>query len=190
MSKKQSRVERLAEQKRDFFNQHLDEELPEGYMRDVAEKKVRNEDRLMWALYHHFDISQREALDMVDPEVEVSQSTASRVLRDMDDEILSQDAGFCQVEGEEIEPATQLDHSTETYLEAYRDVLAEAIVRRQALEKLRRSDAPGWALDLYPELANEARHVGLSIGLPDDEIPDPRDVTHDGTVNTASDLDD
>jgi len=160
----------------------------QAFHEQMAERVIRQDDELIWACYRFFDVSQAEAAARADPDVETSQSTVSRVCRDLDDDILTGER--TQLSGNE-EPEDLKMHSEE-WLEAYRDVLASAIVNLQALRLISspETSTPVWAAEMYPELLGEATRVGHAMGLAEDKIVKEEPPAKTDSVSTAAESDD
>jgi hypothetical protein len=128
-------------------------EIPEEHEEDfdkIHEKFIEAEDELIWALYTTLDISQSEALEMADPFIEMSQSTASRIIRDEAERVL--------VDGPVSLGSTEdvTDFESEEAIAKRREVLAEAVVDVRAISQIESErQAPSWAVERHPELAGE-----------------------------------
>jgi hypothetical protein len=133
-----------------------------------AESRVAQENRLLWALYRDLDVSQSEAIAFVDPLVPLSQSTASRVIREEDMAVLEGARYLAAHPVDELHTADPAHH-TEDYLEAYRDAVAEAVVDLNALQYLGSVDLPNpeWAKERYPSLVGEAATAARAAGVPE-----------------------
>lgn len=62
--------------------------LPES-LDTMADRFIRSTDRTAWAFWRDLDVSQRRAWELAGPLVEVSQSSVSRILREMDRRIFT-----------------------------------------------------------------------------------------------------
>jgi hypothetical protein len=188
---RKSRKERAVETYREqFVPDALADDDAATIVEKAADEHVDEENRLLWALYRHLDVSQREAVGMVDPIVGLSQSTASRVIRDMADEVLLEHSDKLGEAGDD--GLRSLEHHSEPYLEAYRDVLATTIVRREALERLGspEHDTPTWAREEFPELAGEDVQFSRAAGVPKHLIQAEEPPADSDTANTGGEADD
>lgn len=155
-----------ADRFRELFERANGGEYPAGAL--DPEEVIRKEDERLWALYRELDVSQREAVDLVEPVVDTSQATASRRIREMGEEILTSPARTAAVDAEE----PIVEHWPEPLAEAYRDVLARAIADLTALRELSNTthQAPDWAAERFPELVGVGGQVGRSLGLDEGDI--------------------
>jgi hypothetical protein len=154
----------------------------DGWFRKAGERVASAENQKFWAYYRALDESQSGVKDLVAPQVETSQSTVSRVIRQKDDEVLHDEdavalAGYLEEE--------TLDLYPDEWLEAYRQTLAEAKADLEALKELANWEepTPEWAAQRYPELVGCNRH--LFEQLPEDgECADDSHLNHLESVNT------
>lgn len=134
---------------------HLD--VPEESVRCIVESFVQREDELLWAFYRNLDVTQAEAIELSgagDTIGGVSQSTASRIISDVDGRVpfeeLSHSLAPFSGYGED-EPR---DEIPDEVLEAMRDVVARTLVELEALRNLSGGDEPpAWVRARFPEVA-------------------------------------
>jgi len=176
MSSRKSRAERMT----DLFAVE-DDENHRQYLLKKNEKAVERENQKFWALYRSLDVSQREVKDLVSPMVETSQSSVSRIIREKEDTVLTDEEAL-RIGGSIHEEDLQL-HPDE-WLEAYRQVLADAkanIIALRAIES--EKPTPEWAAKRYPRLVGCNRH--FHSNLPGDgEIADDSGLNRLKNVNT------
>lgn len=123
-----------------------------------AKKKLLREDLLMWAFYRHdsFDYTQQEAHEAAKGAgPSYAQSTVSRRLSSLDDDVLTKDLDDVPntpvfTYEEHIKPAP------DAVLEAERTRICEAILQERAFTLCHEPsiDAPEWARERFPELAD------------------------------------
>jgi hypothetical protein len=124
----------------------------EQFAQTVAEDMVLSSDELMWAAYRLLDVTQREAADLACTGVKPSQSTASRRMSGMDEEILLEGVRGHAVSHYEED----LQHYPDEVKEAYRDVAARFIIDLAALGHLTDEKAtPDWAKGRFPDLSDD-----------------------------------
>lgn len=167
-----SRLERHRERYRELHYSIPEEERAElveqwpGTEEDLiehccnAETAVRKEDEQLWALYRQVADSQQEAIDILDPGAEISQSTASRAIKRMNTEIFIEP--ILSIE-RDLEKAEYVEMWPDNVAAAYRDVVARAIADVMALSRIRAFDekTPDWALERFPELAGAGYRQGM-----------------------------
>jgi hypothetical protein len=153
-----------------------------------ADMIVGQEDELLWAYYRTLEVSQREAVEMVEPSADVSQSTASRAIRQMDDEM--HDGNHRTLTRGIAEEDREM--YSEAWLEAYRDVLATAIVELEALGLIAdaETETPPWAKATFPELVGEGARFGRRLGLPEELIVEEAPPADSDAMNTPLEADD
>jgi len=175
-SSRKSRAERMTDQLVDG-----DDENTRNYLHELNKKTVERENQKFWALYRSLDVSQREVKDLVSPMVETSQSSVSRVIREKEDTVLT-DEDALRIGGSIHEEDLQL-HPDE-WLEAYRQVLADAkanIIALKAIES--EKPTPEWAAKRYPRLVG-CNHYHHSKLPGDGEIADDSGLNRLENVNT------
>jgi hypothetical protein len=150
-----------------------------------AERMVNQADRRYWALYRTLDLSQPELIDQVKSYVETSQPTVSRVVSKGDTRALV-DEEFIHLGGQLGREAVTDGFYPDEWLEAYRDLLATAVVDRMALEIIAHEQrlTPEWAARRYPELVGCNEHVARSWGIDEDQINRDTHLNHLESVNT------
>jgi len=136
---------------------------------DPVERIIRCENGEFWGFYNGLDRSQAELQDMVDPFVDVSQSSVSRIIRELDDRVLHDPASL-RITGRLQEG--DLDIYPDEWLQAYRDALADAFIEIEALHRLtqRERRAPQWAAEMYPEFVGVYNPVARNLGLEESKI--------------------
>jgi hypothetical protein len=156
MSSKKSREERIAKETAKQLGESIGDR--DGWYRTAGENVVTAENQKFWAYYRALDESQSGVKELVDPRAETSQSTVSRVIRQKDDEVLYDDEALDLVG--KLEEET-VDLYPEEWLEAYRQVLAEAKADLEALSHIANTttQTPEWAARRHPELVGCNRHV-------------------------------
>ena len=149
----------------------LSEQMGEGF----AENWLKRTDRRYWALYRTLDLSQSDVMDFVDPRVDTSQATVSRVIRKGDTRALV-DPGFLELGGKHSEQGIKEQVYPEEWYEAYRDVLATAVTDKVALETIATERAtPEWAARRFPELVGCNNHHVPTKGQ---QLPEEFHETH------------
>lgn len=136
---------------------------------DPVQRCIRFENEKFWGFYNGLDRSQSEVRDMVDPYVDVSQSSVSRLIRELDDRVLH-DPDSLRLAGRMHE--TDIDPYPDDWLQAYRDALAEAFIEIEALHQLTKAEkrAPRWAAEMYPEFVGVYNPIARHIGLEESKI--------------------
>jgi hypothetical protein len=178
MSTQKSRADRIAASV-------LDGDEPDALeqsIRDLADSTVDGENQQYWALYRALDVSQSDVGDLVDAQVETSQSTVSRVIREKETQVLH-DGDALDLVGTLDE--THVDAAPEDWQDAYRDTLAEAKADVLALEAIRRVDTPTpeWAARRFPELVGCHKAYAQKANC-EGEIADDSHLNRLDSVNT------
>lgn len=132
-------------------------DAPDETVRCLVESFVEEENEMLWAFYRDLDVTQAEAIELAgagDTIGGVSQSTASRIISDVDGRVpfeeLSHSLAPFSGYGED-EPR---DEIPDEVLEAMRDVVARTLLDLQALRNLSGDDEPAaWVRARFPEVA-------------------------------------
>lgn len=150
------------EQVRALFVEEMSDDAPDYKIEGYTEGVIQSENIRAWAFHHELDVPQHRAWEMADPVVTVSQSTISRVLREMDRRIFTTEYDILSPDMVE-EPHQLAGHPpvegldfTRRDIEKFRDIVARYVVDKHALYHAR-SGAPN--AKLPPEL--EGRFSGL-----------------------------
>lgn len=149
------------EQVRMLFAETMSDGTPDWKIEAYTEGVIRAQNRDAWAYYHELDVSQGRAWEMAGPNATVSQSTVSRILREMDRRIFTDEYNISPNMVEEPHqlagqpPIEGLDFTRQD-IEKFRDIVAQYIVDRYALYSARSGDPNA---ELQPEL--EGRFSGL-----------------------------
>ncbi len=149
------------EQVRARFAEEMSDDAPDYRIEGYTEGVIAYQNLHAWAFHHELDVSQQRAWEMPDPTATVSQSTVSRILREMDRRIFTDeyDIGPYMVEKPDQlagrPPIEGLDF-TRRDIEKFRDIVARYIVDKHALYHARSGDVHA---ELHPEL--EGRFPGL-----------------------------
>jgi len=182
----ESRADRIAE---DLFDGvtpdgELSKDQLESMNRGVAENIVEHENKQFWYLYRALaDASQSDVKGLVDPTADTSQSTVSRVIRDKEAAVLDDETALSPIHGDLHEDDTNL--YPEEWLEAYRQVIADAQTDRKALSIIAdpETQTPKWAARRFPELVG--CHHRKAEKLPGDvHIADDSHLNRLDSVNT------
>lgn len=149
MSTQKSRVERYADRLGYDFDAQSDGE--QKRIRGMLDGCIDSENQEFWALYSALDVSQSEVKDLVAPAVETSQSTVSRAIREKDETVVHDETAL-DLAGKLHED--DVDTYPEEWLDAYRQVLAEAKADVLALWVISAAEkeTPEWAARRFPEL--------------------------------------
>lgn len=150
--------------------------------RSVAEEMIDSENQRLWALYTALDVSQRDVKEMVNPLVETSQSTVSRVIRQKKTAV-NHDEEALDLVGE-IHEETEI-HPDE-WIEAYQQVLADAKTDLIALKEIinHETQTPEWAARRFPELVG-CHHYAVDCLDEKEEIADDSYLNRLESVNTG-----
>lgn len=180
MSTKKSRQERIAKETAQMFGESIGDR--DGWFRLSGERVVSNENQKFWAYYRALDESQSGVKDLVAPRVDASQSTVSRVIRQLDGEVLHDDEALDLVGYLEEET---VDEYPDEWLEAYRQTLAEAKADLEALKQLANWEekTPEWAARRHPELVGCSRQMCEQLPA-DGECADDSHLNGLESVNT------
>jgi hypothetical protein len=180
MSSQKSRAEKMAEKIREGMDEPLSDEAFEANV-EIQETMVEFENQDYWSLYRSLDVSQSDVREMVSTLFTPSQSTVSRVIREKEDTVLTDEEAI-QIGGSLHEE--DLDYYPDEWLDAYRQVLADAHADLNALSKIASmKETPEWAARRFPELVGCARD--RADRLPgNEEIPDDSHLSHLESVNT------
>ena len=180
----ESRADRIAGNLGSSGADDLSKEELEATNRAVAEIIVDDENEQFWYLYRALaDASQSDVKDLVAPTADTSQSTVSRVIRDKEDAVLHDKEALSTVHGSLHEEDVEL--YPEEWLEAYKQVIADAQADRKALSLISSPDAqtPEWAARRFPELVG--CHHQKAKKLPGDvDIADDSHLNRLDSVNT------
>lgn len=178
MSTQKSRTDRI---KSKYELDGAQSEEVEEWQRSLVEGMVDTENQRLWALYRALDVSQREVKEMVDPAVETSQSTVSRVIRNKNDAVVHDEdaldlAGHVH-EDDESHP--------DEWLDAYRQVLADAKADLIALRRIitHEAETPEWAARRFPELVG-CHHYFADQLHEEGEVVDDSHLNRLDSVNT------
>lgn len=188
MSSTKSRSDRLLEDYKTgpIFDEMVDEmgkERAEGWAENSAERVVNRENEKFWYLYRALDdASQSDVRELVDPRVETSQSTVSRIIRDKDDSVTHDVDALTPLHAHYEEET--LDVLPDKLLEAYKDVIAEAHADWLALTKIAAptQPTPEWAARRFPELVGCHHYLAKQTGETD--IADESHLNQLDSVNT------
>lgn len=134
------------------------------HVREGLQREARRENERMWALYRLSDRSQeataREIID--DRDARPDQSQVSRIIRRVDERILAECTTLDPERPENVPEdechnfiqvsEDKLDALTEPFEEAYKDFLAETILRRHALDAAATptKEFPDWCEEFLP----------------------------------------
>lgn len=177
MSSRKSRVERMTDQ----LASADDDENVRQFIRGKNENIVQSENERFWALYRSLDVSQSEVKDLVGPVAETSQSSVSRIIREKEDDVLTEEDALT-IGGELHEE--DLQYHSDEWLEAYRQALADAKANIIALKEISSENRTAeWAAQRYPRLVGCNQH--FHSNLPGDgEIADDSHLNRLENVNT------
>jgi hypothetical protein len=180
MSSQKSRAEKMTEE----FQASLDESLTEDEYQatiEINQRCVERENQDLWSLYRSLDASQNDVRELVNTIVEPSQSTVSRAIREKEDAVLT-DKDAIQIGG--TLHGGDLDIYPDEWLEAYRQVIADAHADLNALSKIiDEKETPEWAARRFPELVGSAAYKAKR--LPGDvDIADESHLNRLDSVNT------
>lgn len=178
----ESRTDRIADGLSEAMqtgdnDEELSEDQLRSYAQDSAEFIVERENGLFWVLYNALeDASQSDVKDLVDPYAQTSQSTVSRVIRDKHDAIFHDEDALPSLHGRLHED--DLDLYPDEWLDAYREMVAEAQADRKALSLISAPDAqtPEWAARRYPRLVG-CHHYNA------EQLPGDIDIVDDSHLN-------
>lgn len=151
------------------------EELPDDYPKEFVNRSIALENELLWAFHRdpREDLTQVEAIDRAiswpNPEYGISQSTASRILNDLDDRMLTEPILHLNMDkdGRGYEDNEYLSTYPREYLEAFRELIAMFIVDKKALGTFLdpETPTPDWARRRFPSLdPNIGRYWGKKRG--------------------------
>jgi hypothetical protein len=149
------------EQVRALFVEEMSDDAPDWRIEGYTEGVILAQNRDAWAYRHALDVSQQRAWEMAGPNATVSQSTVSRILREMDRRIFTPEYNISPDMVEEPDqlagrpPIEGLDFTRQD-IEKFRDIVARYVVDRYALYRARSGDPKA---ELHPEL--EGRFSGL-----------------------------
>jgi hypothetical protein len=150
MSRRESsgygRSQSRREQLKDEFGDDAMEEVGDRMMRVEAEQ-----------LYMHYagndDLTQAEAEERSNTVTEMSQSTVSRLIRDMEDGILTEPVKLLDCYMSE-RTVRDLEAVSPEYVREYRRAWVRAMLNIQALDMFHdpQSPTPQWAQDRFPDM--------------------------------------
>lgn len=177
-----SRYDRILEQVYDNDDELVD--AIEATNVDPIQRAIDTENAKFWAYYRALDCSQSGVIDMVNTNVETSQSSVSRIIRDYDDRVLH-DSDALEIVGRRHEE--DFKNYPDEWLEAYRDALAEAFVNVEALCRVASPEkrTPRWAAERYPELVGVYNRVAKEWGIEDSKIHHDTHLSGMESVNIA-----
>lgn len=169
-----SRQERIANE--------MGIEHPTNVTADIVDRY----DRRYWALYRALDASQAEVAGLVDTKIDTSQSTVSRAIKECNTRVLTE-GDLLPLGGDFSTDLLSDDLCSEPdeWFEAYRDVLAQALADRLALNKLvgDRKPKPEWAARRFPELVGCHYHAARHYGTNEKNIASVDHLRHIDSVN-------
>ena len=158
--------------------------LAETYDDSTAKWLVDRADRRYWALYRILDASQSDVRGLVQTRADASQATVSRAINNCDTRALT-DPDLLTLGGDlDVESIKQGEYPEE-WFEAYRDVLARAVVDRMALKIIAHENktTPEWAARRFPELVGSHHHVARHWNTAEPKIADETHLNHLESVN-------
>lgn len=180
MSSQKTRAEKMTER----LEASVGEPMSEQEFRATLESNQRfvdYENQDFWSLYRALDVSQTEVKEIVNTMVEPSQSTVSRAIREKEDAVLT-DEDAIQIGG--TLRAEELEIYPDEWLEAYRQVIADAHADLNALSKIiGEKQTPEWAARRFPKLVGSAAYQ-LKRLPGDEDIPDESHLNRLDSVNT------
>lgn len=167
----------------------------QSLMRNTLETGKKRENERLWAFYRMCDVTQAEARDRaIRGPYSLSQSQASRIIRDKDGEMLTGEVeSFAGPLAWHPEDYT---HWPKSLKEEYRDVIAQALVQLEALNAFVDGETrtPEWAQAMFPDIdPNVGREVLLEqLGEPESMVHAPitDDDTDEGGTSVTAPADD
>lgn len=162
------------------------EAMPENFWQNSVESRLAREDERIWACHRDplTDLTQKEARDRAQQcsspnygPYNISQSTVSRKLSDMDRTMLTQPVESLNTTNSLIGEMVYEDYKrvSPELLEVHRKRLARRIVDTFALSHFTSYEykTPEWAQERFPELdPNIGRKYGMLQGYHEEDDPD------------------